>query len=152
MLPKSHIISGFVFSILIYFIFSITVLQAFLIFFASVFIDFDHYLWFVIKKKDFSLKKAYKWFKEKKKKYLSLNLKERQEYKKTFLIFHGIEALLIVFLLAYLNKLFLYVLIGMVFHLVLDYIEFISIKEPLYSKISQTAVLIKNKGKKDVDF
>ncbi|MEM0465160.1 MAG: hypothetical protein QXW97_00485 [Candidatus Pacearchaeota archaeon] len=150
MLPRYHIITGIIFSIIIYFLFSINILQAFLIFFGAVFIDVDHYLWFIVKKKNFNLKKAFLWFIQKRKIYLSLSNIERKNYKKTLLIFHGIEALSLVLILSYINKLFLFIFIGMILHLIFDYIEYIYIKEPFYSKFSQVMVYFRNKNKKEL--
>ena len=59
MLPKWHILFGAIFSMLVYFIFNINLFQVSLIFLASIFIDFDHYLFYVFRKKDFNLKRVY---------------------------------------------------------------------------------------------
>ncbi len=152
MLPKTHAILGLIFSIIIYFMFQINLFQAFLIFFASVFIDFDHYLWYVCRKKGLNPFISVRYFKEKKRKYLSLNPEERNKYKKPLLIFHGIEFILILFILSFFNGFFIFIIIGIIFHLILDYIELIHLKEPLYIKSSQILVFIKNQKKKDYFF
>ncbi len=125
MLPKTHAILGIILSILIYIIFKITYIEAFLIFFASVFIDFDHYLWFILKKKDFSLKNAYNMHKMG---YQQLK-KDRSGYDKNPLkvlhIFHTVEFLIIVLILSYFWNGFLFLLIGMVFHILLDMVEMV---------------------------
>ena len=64
MLPKTHILLGLIFSLLIYFSLELTIIQASLVFLSSFLIDFDHYLWYVFKKKDFSLKNAYYYLKD----------------------------------------------------------------------------------------
>ena len=59
MLPKWHILLGFLFTYVIYWFTSINIFQASLIFLASILIDFDHYIFCVQKKKDWSFKNAY---------------------------------------------------------------------------------------------
>lgn len=113
MLPKYHIILGFLFSLILYLIFPFISLWGSLIIFASsVLIDVDHYIYYIFAKKDLSLKNAYSFFIKKPK----LN--------PAMYFFHGIEILLILFILGiFINKLFLFILIGFSFHLFLDIIE-----------------------------
>ena len=115
MLPKTHAILGAIFSILVYFIFHISLLNTFLIFFASVFIDFDQYIFYVQKKNDFSLKNAYNFLK-----------KETQKKHKTMLhIFHTLEFMILIFILSFFWQGFLFIFIGMMFHSALDIGDFI---------------------------
>jgi hypothetical protein len=148
MLIKIHAMFGIIFSVLFYLIFHITLFQTFLIFFASIFIDFDHYIWYVYRKKSFNPIKAYFWYKEKRKMWFKLSEKEREKYKRAYLIFHSIEFWIILFLLSYLNKMFLYIIIGLLFHMILDFIEIIYIKEKYYFKLSLIWIYINNKNKK----
>jgi hypothetical protein len=124
MLPKHHIFLGFIFSIFLYLIFpNISLIGTIIIFFSSFLIDVDHYLYYVFKKRDLSLQKAYKWYISKKRKLLSLSRQKRSKIRGTFLFLHGIEPLLILFLLEiFLSKYFFYILIGFAFHLLLDII------------------------------
>ncbi|MFQ5531781.1 MAG: hypothetical protein ACE5ES_04160, partial [Candidatus Nanoarchaeia archaeon] len=63
MLPKTHIILGFIFSVLIFFLFpQMGLIGASLIFFSSFLIDFDHYLYYLFKKKDPNPRNSVKWF------------------------------------------------------------------------------------------
>lgn len=146
MLPKIHIILGAIFSILFYFIFQISLFHASLIFFSSFLIDFDHYLYYIIAKKDLSLKNSYKWFVEKRRKILQKPFEERKKYKHPVLIFHGIEFWIVILLLGFIYHVFLFILIGIGIHMILDFVDLISIKEPFYSKLSQIIVIIKNKN------
>jgi hypothetical protein len=114
MLPKKHIILGLIFSLLVYFIFHVTLFQVSLIFFASVFIDLDHYIFYVFRKKSFDLKKAYDWHKN-----LPKNHKPMTQ------IFHTVEFLVLVFMLSYFWYGFLFILIGMLFHSITDILEFL---------------------------
>ena len=122
MLPKAHVFFGFLFAYITYWFTLITIFQASLIFLASVFIDFDHYLYYVFVKKRFSLKSAYNWFKIRRDKLLQLSLKERKKHRQYILIFHGIEPIIILFLLAKFFPLFSFIAIGFIFHIVLDLI------------------------------
>jgi hypothetical protein len=118
---SKHILLGFLFSILLYFIFpSISLLESFLIFLSSFLIDADHYLYYVYKKRDLSLRNAYRYFIKNKKKMLSLSRKERNKIYGGFVIFHGIEFLILLFLLSLISEYFLYILIGCAFHLFSD--------------------------------
>jgi len=110
MLPKIHAILGAVFSILIYFIFHISLFNAFLILFASIFIDFDHYVLYVEKKNDFSLKNAYNFLKK----------ESSKKHKPMLHIFHTIEFMILILVLSFFWQGFLFIFIGMIFHSALD--------------------------------
>jgi hypothetical protein len=149
MLPKHHILIGFIVSSAILLIWPAIGLFNFGIFFFSSFlIDFDHYLYFIWTKNDFSLAHAYKWFVAKGEFLRSLPLGKKAEYKQVVLIFHGIESWLFLFLLFLFNKIFIWVLAGIAIHMIFDFVELVVYKNPLYTKISQIYVLITNKNKK----
>lgn len=114
MLPKYHVILGAIFSGILYWLFSLTIFQTSLVFLSSILIDFDHYLWYIQRKKDYNLKNAYNFLKK-----LSENLK-----KPIIMVFHTIEFLIFVYLLSYLWKGFTFILIGMVFHSITDILYF----------------------------
>ena len=68
MLPKKHIILGLIFSLTLIFLFPAIGWKGFgVIFLSSVFIDIDHYLYFIFKKKDINLMNSYNWFIKKRK-------------------------------------------------------------------------------------
>lgn len=125
MLPKTHIIAGLLFSLLLLLIFpDISPLFISIVFISSFLIDFDHYLYYVYKKEDYSLSRAITYFKNKVKKFKLLPKKELIKYYSGIYLFHGIETLIILFLLAKFIWIGFYaVLIGVFFHLILDYIE-----------------------------
>ena len=130
MLPKWHIILGFIFTVICFWLFPEIGFVGFLIIFLSSFlIDTDHYLFHVFTKKDLSLKNAHQWFIEDHNKFQKLNRKERKVYLKKLLprpmIFHGIEAILILIILSFISPLFSYILIGFLFHEFLDLIYII---------------------------
>lgn len=153
MLPLQHTFLGFLFSLILFLIFpEMGFIGFFLIFFSSILIDVDHYLFYVFKKKDLSLQKAYHWFKRKRQNFLKLSPEVRKKYKRSFLFLHGIEFLVLLILLSYFHYYFFLIFLGIVFHLLLDYAEMIYFKEPLYSKLSQIYLLKKNKNKKEFKF
>tara|TARA_Y100000310_G_C20690587_1_gene821940 strand:- start:614 stop:1069 length:456 start_codon:yes stop_codon:yes gene_type:complete len=134
MLPKAHVLYGFLFAYIIYWFTSITIFQAVLIFLASVLIDFDHYLYYVIIKKRISLKSSYNWFKIRRDKLLKLSSKERKKHKQIILLFHGVEPIIILFLLSQFFPWLIYINIGFIIHLILDLI--VELKGIKYYKLS----------------
>ncbi len=124
MLPSKHFIFGLIFAAFLYFIFpQVGLIEFSIIIFSTVLIDVDHYLYYVYKKKDLSLKNSYKWFMKRRKKFFSISWKQRNAFKISFSFLHGIEVLAILFLLSFIHKYFLFVFTGFAFHLLLDSIE-----------------------------
>jgi hypothetical protein len=148
MLPKTHAILKAIFSILLYVLFHTSLFNVLIVFLSSFLIDFDHYLWFLYRKKSFNLKKAYFWFKEKRKKWLELSKKEREKHRRAYLIFHSIEFWMLLLFLSFFNKIFLFILLGVLFHMIFDYIEIFYVKEKFYFKLSLIWIYLKNKDKK----
>lgn len=121
---SAHILFGFVFAIFLYLIFpQIGLLESSIIFLSSILIDIDHYLYYLYKKRDYSLKKAYLFFIDNQKKFLMLPRTEREEYRGILVIFHGIEILMVLILFGiFASSLFFYIFVGFAFHLLLDVI------------------------------
>lgn len=134
MLPKTHIIFGAIFSILVYYLFNITIFQTTLMFLASFLIDFDHYTWYVNKKKEFSLKNAY------------FHLKNVKPIKPMMMLFHTIEFLFIVFIISFLWIGFLFILVGMLFHSILDIVQMAYDNELHYREFFFTSYLLSDKS------
>ena len=122
MYPKQHIIFGLFFSLILFLLFpKIGFFGAVVIFASSVLIDVDHYIYYVFKKKDFSLKRAYIWNVEISKKFCHLSKEQRKKFHKPFHFFHGIEILIVLFFLGIIYSFFFFILIGFSFHLILDF-------------------------------
>lgn len=113
MLPKWHILSGAILSLFIYLFFNAP-LNSLIVLLASVFIDADHYLFYVEKMKDWNLKNSYIWHK-----------KLPKHHKPIMHIFHTLEFLFLVFILVYFWQGFFFVLVGMLFHSIMDVLEMI---------------------------
>lgn len=123
MLPKTHIILSVLFVLIIFFLKIVNWWQGLIVFAAAVLIDVDHWLLYVKKKKDFSVKRAYKWF------YQFYINKTRKVF---LFIFHTIESFIVVIILSIFFPIFLYVLIGMSFHILLDFLQ--AYDEDFYGK------------------
>ncbi|MAG02050.1 hypothetical protein CMI42_01830 [Candidatus Pacearchaeota archaeon] len=148
MLPRYHIIVGFIASLSIHYFFQTTPLETLIIFLASFLMDIDHYLFYIYEKKDFSVKKSMKYFVDGRNHWLTLSPKEKKKHKKPIFIFHGIEFWLIILILTQLTYSFWFVLLGFLIHMILDWIDFIIIGDPLIDKFSQIYVYVENLGKK----
>lgn len=145
MLPKYHFIIGILASVLLYLILNLTLMQVFIIFLASFLMDIDHYFFYIFKTKNYNLNKAHKWFVKRRKIWFSIPPEQRRNYKKNVFIFHGIEFIILLGILSLFYNLFLYILIGVILHMIFDFIEFYYKKEAFYSKISSIWTYFKNK-------
>lgn len=123
MLPRWHIFWGLAFSL----VFKIAVpnttyLSVFLIWFASVFIDFDHYLATGIKTNNWKLSHALQHNYEKRDK--AINLKKNKDLceKGDFHIFHTLECHALIGILGIFFSPVFFIFIGMVLHSILDII------------------------------
>jgi hypothetical protein len=112
MLPKTHLLLGTIFSVLIYFLFDLTLFQASLVLLASVFIDVDHYLFIIKRKNIWNLKKAYYWHKG-----LPKN------HKTIMHVFHTLEFMILILIMSYFWNGFLFIFIGIFFHSILDILD-----------------------------
>lgn len=122
MLPRIHIFIGIIFLTILYFLFPQITLFNLLIFFASsIFIDGDHYLYYILREKNLSVVKCFQWYKRNVKRTFSLPMNERKKIYSGFYLFHGIEWIIILFVLGfYVNSLFLFVCMGFLLHFLID--------------------------------
>lgn len=133
MSPKYHIIYGFIFSLILWLIFPEIGISGFsLIFLSSVFIDLDHAMRYSIKTGNFNPIKFWKWSKEE-----ELPKEKIRKCGYPQFIFHGIEFVAILFVLSFYFSFVKFILIGVLFHLVLDYIWIFSKGYPWETKFSQ---------------
>ena len=152
MLPKWHILFGIIFSLILYLFFQISLLNSLIVFLASILIDVDHYLSHAFKEKDLSLKRIYKSSVKRREKWMNFSVKEKKEYKLRPFIFHGIEFWIVILVLSFFHKIFLYIFLGIMIHMFFDFIDMIYCKDPFYAKLSQIYIWIRNKNKKDPAF
>jgi len=152
MLPKWHILIGFVVSYLLVYYFNFSLVVGLIIFSSSFIIDIDHYFYYAIYKKDWNPFNAIEWFYELVEKHKKLTITEKKMIKNHILIFHGIEFWMIIFILGiYLNKVFLFILTGIGIHMLADWAQLIYSHRPISLKFSQILVFIKNKNKKELE-
>jgi len=122
--PSYHIFFGFLFSIFLLFLFpEIGVKNLTMLFLAAVLIDVDHYLFYIYQKKDFNLRRAYDYFIANKKKWKEFGKIGNCPLPSQLCIFHGLEVLLVVFILSFFFNPLYFVFIGFSFHLLLDLAE-----------------------------
>ncbi len=106
MLPKYHFALGIIASAVLIFFFEPIYVEIFVL--SYFLIDFDHYLWYLFVKKDWSLKNAYNFLKENKKIYRPL------------MVFHTVEFHALILSLGFVRLEFFFVFAGMTFHSISD--------------------------------
>ena len=122
MLPSRHILAGFLISIILY-IAGFSLVQSLVFFLSSFLIDVDHYLYYVYRKKDLSLKRSFNWYLKLDKKYFAMPKITQAKYYAGFCIFHGIESIIILFILGIFYPILNFVALGFIAHLFLDAIQ-----------------------------
>ncbi|MCD4770789.1 hypothetical protein K8R30_00050 [archaeon] len=137
MLPQNHFLFGLIVSVVLYLVFpEIEFLGLVVFLMATVLIDIDHYLYYIYRKRDWSLANAIRWVLRKGKILKKMRRKRRSEFYIGFYFLHGIEALILFGALGYFVwDGFYFVSLGFGFHLVLDYIHQIQIMDRI-DKIS----------------
>ena len=147
--PLVHLVLGLFFSLIFAFIFKISILEFSILFLSTwFFIDLDLVFIFAFKEKSLNPFKFFKWARKRKNFVLSLGEKERKKIIYPFRFFHSIEFIVFLFLFFLFNKIFLFVIIGFIFHLILDWIDLFKLKLNLFHKISWFYHLKKNKKPK----
>ena len=150
MRPLKHLVLGILFAFVLFKIFPIGIYGFSLIVLSTFFIDVDHYFLYVFKKRDLSLRNAYHWFVKNFDKRILMSRKEKQDYKYGFLLFHGLEFWIILAVLSIYSDFFLYIFIGVMFHIFLDFLALAYYNEPFAIKISQTYNFIRDKDKREM--
>ena len=110
MLPSIHLLSS---TILIAILFPFFGWSSLIVLLGGFFIDVDHYLIYAYKKKDLSLVRAYNYFK---------NVSDH-DFKDQPLVLHFLELTAILILLSFYSYIAFLLTIGVVTHLLLDFIH-----------------------------
>ena len=105
MLPKIHFIASTILAFILWPFFGFWGLA---IYIGGFFVDFDHYLLYLFREKDWNLFNSIRYF--------------NQEYKEGIYVFHTIETIIPLVLLAPFHLFFLAVLVGLGLHLIMDWI------------------------------
>ena len=132
MLPKWHILLGIIFSVLLKLVFDFGVYEVLIVFLAAVLIDLDHYAVFLLKKRKFGLKEAFRYYEENEIEQMT-NMKKGIKKKDDLQIFHTVEFHLLVFALAVYFYWVFFVFLGIMFHSVSDFV-YLAEKEILYRR------------------
>lgn len=112
---SEHIVYSLLGGIIIFYLFSLK--DALLFLAGGIFVDIDHYLSFIIKFKNFSLKKAYQYAVE----AFQLVIKNPKKYYGLG-YFHNIEVLIFITILGFVFN-FYFLPLGMLLHIILDVID-----------------------------
>lgn len=145
---KYHVLIGFIISYVLVQFFDFSLLSGAIIFFVSWMIDIDHYFWYGFLRKDWNPFHGINWYKGSIPKLSKLSLKGKKKFKCGVFIFHGIEFWIILIFLSFFHNFFLWVLIGVMIHMISDWIGLILRGESLYNKMSLIYLIRRNKNKK----
>lgn len=123
MLPKKHFLYGLIVAVILFCFPFVNFWEAFIFLASTVLIDVDHYFYYISRKRKYDIKGAYNWFKAKERLWKSIQPHDRKHYYTGFYLFHGVEWLILLAILGhFVSQLFYFVLAGMLFHLILDWI------------------------------
>jgi hypothetical protein len=150
MLPKYHIFYGGIFSLVLSLFFNLTLIESIILFLSTwFFIDLDLVPLFIIREK--SINPFLFWEKGKKTRTIWINMDSEQKKKVKYplRLFHSIEFCMVLFLLQFIHQIFLWVLVGVIFHLIFDYIDQLSRREEIIGKFSLFLTTRRNKNKKE---
>ena len=146
MLVSRHIIIGALVAIILHLFFpAITWTYSLIIFLSSVLIDVDHYVYYAVLKKDINFKRSYNWFMENREKAKKLKLTNSKNYQEAIFFLHGVEFMFILILLIFTSRLFAYVLIGIIIHMLLDFVDATIHGDSFKNKLSAVHTHIRNK-------
>ena len=150
MLPKWHLLFSFVLSYVLIFFFHFSLLAGLIIFLsASIIIDLDHIIFYAFKFREISPTRFTKHFLATHNRWKKLSIKQRATYKRWHFFFHSLEFLILLGVLTTVHKVFLWILFGFLFHLVLDHCQLIYEEEHPSVKVSQIWIFQRNKNKKE---
>ena len=147
---KHHFIIGLICASIITYVFNLTFFTGLIIFLSSWLIDIDHYFWYALEFKDLNPFNALRWRIKSAKKWKKLVRKERFKFKQGVFIFHSVGFWAALIALTFLDKIFLWILIGIGIHMIIDFVDLIKRKRNILEKISLAYVVRKNKNRKSL--
>lgn len=152
MFPRYHVLSGVIFCFILFLLFpKISLIGLAIILISTIFIDVDHYFYYVCKKRDLNLKNSYSWFVKFSLIAKKMNKQEICRFRWPVFIFHGIEFVLVLIILSFYLEFIPFVLAGVLLHLSLDILELIHERLPTSFKLSFLYVLLRNRKKEDLN-
>jgi hypothetical protein len=148
MMPRWHVLYGFIFSYILVYFFNFSLFSGFVIFLTSIFMDLDHVLLYYLDTKNLNPSKFMNYSRKRKECWRNISENESNLYKKPHFILHGMEFLLLLLIFSFLHVFFLWILIGILIHLFFDLFVLIYEKEHISIKTSQIWLWQRNKNKK----
>lgn len=140
MMPDKHIIWGVIIALGM-FLLGFPLITILLLVGASILIDVDHLFYYVARFKNYNLVKMNKYFRS------DAHLEDPANLL-PILIFHNLETMLLLGVLSIFFPLMTTVWIGILFHLILDWITMPTTRYPLIIKLSLIEVILENKNRK----
>jgi len=113
-------------------------------------IDIDHYFWYILETKKWNPLVAIKWYMRTSPKYQKLSIKKKNKLKKGIFVFHSVFFMLLLAVLTNYHKFFFWVLIGVLIHMTVDWLDLFLKREPFYCKLFPCYTIIRNKNKKEL--
>lgn len=145
MMPKWHILFGFIFSLIIVSFFNLSWIQGAIVFISSILIDLDHYVLYIFKERNFHPLRFWNWSLYRTKKWKGFSKKEKKLHRESHFLLHGVETILVLFILSFIWEFFFWVFLGFSFHIFLDICERIFSREHIAVKFSQIWIWQRNK-------
>lgn len=140
MKSKNHLLIGIAIGVLL-FIGGMPLCPILLIIISSVLIDIDHYFYYVIKYKKYNPLKMTECFR----KHYDLSILTNML---PVLIFHNIETMILLIILSYIFPYIIYIFIGFIIHMILDWMVMPYMNYPCVIKLSLIWVIIENNRRK----
>jgi hypothetical protein len=147
---KWHVLVGFVISYILIYFFNLEISAGLIIFLSSWMIDIDHYFWYGVTARDWIPIHAISWYKKSCKKWSQMTREKRKQFKIGVFIFHSLVFIVILAILSFLSKIFLFILLGVIIHMLLDLIDLIHRGDSLSNKLFLCYIIRKNKNKKSL--
>lgn len=152
MKPKTHLILGTLFSIIFYLIYPQVSSINFILLWLSTWllVDLDYPTIYALKNKDFNPRKFLDYYKKRLVIWKKLDRKEKRKFKYNIRFFHSLEFLVILIVFSLYFNFISYIILGFLFHMILDWIDTIHKKENILKKVSLIYVIIKNRGRDEL--
>ncbi len=146
MKPQYHLTSGTILSLILYLFFNVSLLNTCLFYIGTWLIpDLDHFITFFKKTKSINPKKFLENSFRNRSKWINLEKKEKEKYQYKPMFLHSIEFIVILICLSFLLNNLTYLVWGIIFHDILDVIDFIRRKENVFVKLSCFYTIFYNK-------
>ena len=150
MLPKWHVLGGFILALLLIWALKISWVAGAIVFLSSILVDIDHYIIYIWKERKIHPLEFWNWSSKRIKKWRTFSKKEKELHKRPQFLLHGMEALVLIFALSFLWQVFFWIYLGFGLHICMDLIDKIYYSAHPSTKISQIWLWHRNKKKKKV--